>query len=89
MPDVTGIELVKWLRDRYPQLPCLLISGFADANASREIQEIATPFLRKPFHPNVLASRVRELLDLSQHGEESNRHGEDTAEISGTSSRSS
>jgi DNA-binding response OmpR family regulator len=38
----------------------LLISGYPRAN---ELDDIDVPFLKKPFHPAALATRVRQVLD--------------------------
>lgn len=62
LPGMSGHVLASELRKRFPQLPVLLVSGFAEAVPEYADAE-RFPFLRKPFTPGVLAERVRGLLD--------------------------
>jgi signal transduction histidine kinase len=54
---VDGITLAEGLRDRWPSLPVLLVSGYSE----REPPDWA-PLLAKPFEPNQLAGAVAALL---------------------------
>ncbi len=65
MPEMTGPELVERLRERWPGLRVLLISGHADdALESRGGLPAGIPFLAKPFGNDVLLRRIREVLDV-------------------------
>jgi two-component system cell cycle sensor histidine kinase/response regulator CckA len=61
MPQMTGFELGAKLGERAPGLKILYMSGYRD-NATGPGQ---TPkaFLNKPFTPDVLLAKVREVLD--------------------------
>jgi PAS domain S-box-containing protein len=61
MPQMTGFELGKELGDRAPQLKILYMSGYRDNAAAAGEQPRA--FLHKPFTPDALLSKVREVLD--------------------------
>jgi CheY-like chemotaxis protein len=64
MPNMRGPELVAQLRRRNPALPVLFISGYtADALMRDGIASGEIEVLGKPFRPDVLAMRVRQLLD--------------------------
>jgi DNA-binding NtrC family response regulator len=63
MAGGTGFDLVKWLQATRPEMAILLISGYPHPNANGVLEEFDVPFLKKPFHPLVLVSRVREVLD--------------------------
>ncbi len=64
MPGINGIELISWLRQHRPHTSVLLISGFSRADADAEkLTELGASFLKKPFAPELLAARVREILD--------------------------
>jgi CheY-like chemotaxis protein len=64
MPEMGGRELVERARVERPELAVLLISGYTDSDALRRgVAELGLPFLQKPFAPESLARRVRELLD--------------------------
>ena len=66
MAGATGLELVKWLRDRNHDVSILLISGYPHGSDKGVLGEIDVPFLSKPFQPAQLASRVREILDAKR-----------------------
>ena len=53
MPDLTGSELARRLRLRWPGLPVLVVSGFADG------PDPLLPRLRKPFRRDELAAGIR------------------------------
>lgn len=61
MPQMTGFELGAQLADRAPGLKILYMSGYRD-NATGP-QEAPRAFLHKPFTPDVLLNKVREVLD--------------------------
>ena len=64
MPEMDGWELVRKLRARAPGLPALFMSGFVpEGTAMPQASEGRSAFLSKPFAPDQLAARVRELLD--------------------------
>jgi len=64
MPRMGGPELAKRLRVRYPELRTLFVSGYADEAVVRHgILESSISFLQKPFAPDVLLRRIREVLD--------------------------
>jgi hypothetical protein len=48
----------------YPNIQTLFISGYtADVIADHGVIDEGVYFLQKPFSANILASRVREILD--------------------------
>ncbi|MFT7520213.1 MAG: two-component system cell cycle sensor histidine kinase/response regulator CckA, partial [Kiritimatiellia bacterium] len=64
MPKMTGRELSDLLMSRVPHLKCLFMSGYtADIIATRGVLEPDVAFIQKPFSPDVLAARVRGVLD--------------------------
>ena len=66
MPGTSGGDLGLLLSDRYPALPVLYTSGFADNDMVRRgLLDAGRPFLQKPFAPRELARKVREVLDSS------------------------
>jgi two-component system cell cycle sensor histidine kinase/response regulator CckA len=56
MPGMDGFELRRYWIDNRPGIPVLLISGFAHDFCGESI-----PFLAKPFTPDQLLSKVKEL----------------------------
>lgn len=64
MPDVGGPEMVEELQNRRPGLAVLFMSGYpAMARRGMEVAGSRSQFIQKPFSPDELAVRVRELLD--------------------------
>jgi two-component system cell cycle sensor histidine kinase/response regulator CckA len=64
MPGISGGDLGLRLAERYPALPVLYTSGFADDDVIRRgLLDATRPFLQKPFNPAELGRKVREVLD--------------------------
>jgi CheY-like chemotaxis protein len=66
MPGASGRELAKRLTGRYPNLRVLYMSGYTyNVIAQDGTLEEGISFLQKPFTPQVLSEKVREVLDRS------------------------
>jgi PAS domain S-box-containing protein len=64
MPKVSGRGLLEHLRNTRPQTGALVISGYSDdAVMRRGIFLDTTSFLQKPFAFDVMAAKVRSLID--------------------------
>lgn len=64
MPLMGGRELAERLAQTHPQLRVLFTSGYTDDAIVRHgVIETGTNFIQKPFTPNALAHKVREVLD--------------------------
>lgn len=63
MPNLSGIELARQLREIWPDLKTLYMSGYADAAAYGGTLARGEPYLQKPFAPAKLAQMVRNVLD--------------------------
>ena len=64
MPEVDGLELGRRLAQRWASIPILYISAYPPNDIfSRGGPSKPSPFLQKPFTPEVLLQRVRELLN--------------------------
>jgi CheY-like chemotaxis protein len=59
MPHTGGPEIARRLQSAYKDLKVLFISGYA-ANI---LPESGAGYLQKPFSPEALASKLREILD--------------------------
>ena len=69
MPELGGRELAARMRELRSTVPILFISGYTGHDVvERGLIERDWPFLSKPVAPDVLARRVRELLDDRQGG---------------------
>ncbi len=64
LPGQSGLEVVREVRRRRPDVPIVMITGFATAeNATRAIEAGATAFLAKPFDDTELLNQVRSVLE--------------------------
>jgi len=66
MPKMSGVELARTLRVESPHVKILLISGHAKDRkgvVEESLKCSSCSFLQKPFTPQVLVTRIRELLD--------------------------
>jgi YesN/AraC family two-component response regulator len=63
MPEMSGPDLSKKLLKKYPNLKVLYISGYTDDYVMQQgMLDEEIHFLQKPFTPQALANRVREVL---------------------------
>ncbi|BCS35342.1 hypothetical protein TBR22_A45690 [Luteitalea sp. TBR-22] len=63
MPGMNGLELAQRVLPHRPGMRVLFMSGYADhAVVQRDIIDAGRPFLQKPFAPDRLLARVKEVL---------------------------
>ena len=65
MPEMTGVELARRVVAERPLTPVLYMSGYADDVLRHEHALPGAAFLQKPFAPETLIERVREMLEMS------------------------
>lgn len=64
MPRLSGVELLRQLRDRQVSIPVIMITGHGDVPLAVEAMKIgAMDFLEKPFDDEALLASVRSALD--------------------------
>ncbi len=64
MPGESGIQLAQHLAKARPRMKVLYTSGYTDEAIGRQgILDPETAFIQKPFTPDFLARKVREVLD--------------------------
>ncbi|HXG45552.1 MAG TPA: PAS domain S-box protein [Gemmatimonadales bacterium] len=64
MPGMTGTELAEQVRRRYPGIRVLLTSGYTEAAPVQQgLWAGVAQFLNKPYTPDELTAKVRQVLD--------------------------
>jgi response regulator RpfG family c-di-GMP phosphodiesterase len=73
MPGMSGVELLKWIRDYNRILPVLLTTGFPTLDSAIEALKLgAFDYLTKPFHLEEIGEKIKRAL-LNKQMEEENR----------------
>ncbi|MBW2400053.1 MAG: response regulator [Deltaproteobacteria bacterium] len=69
MPEMGGVELAQRCTERDSGFPVVFVSGYTDPELAKEGLRIArSRWLKKPFAPEELLARVRQLLDAKAQG---------------------
>lgn len=59
MPDMSGIDLLKAVRDRQPDLPVVVITGHGDVSLAVEAMKLgAVDFLEKPYSDDAMLAAI-------------------------------
>jgi two-component system, cell cycle sensor histidine kinase and response regulator CckA len=70
MPEMNGSQLVEEVLQARPGIRVLFMSGYTDDEVMRRgVIDGQTAFLQKPFTPDLLAHKVREVLDTPTSGD--------------------
>lgn len=65
--DIDGIDLAFSIRNAYPALPILIISGYADEENVRRLGR-GFELIRKPFVPETILQSIRKAVPASKPG---------------------
>ena len=75
MPDMSGTELIRRLKDLKVDVPVIVITGHGDVALAVEAMKLgATDFFEKPFNDDLLLASVRGALQEQAH--HTKRHAE-------------
>lgn len=89
MPEVTGIDLLKHIKQHKPDLPVIVITGHGDIALAVEAMKIgAIDFLEKPFDDEVLIAAVKSALsNVADNGKRNAELGEINDKLAALSNR--
>ena len=69
MPDMDGFELLAHVRENYPDLPAIMMTGHASVqHAVQAMAGGAVDYLPKPFAVDALAERVMTQIEVRRNG---------------------
>lgn len=67
MPDMSGLEFLKVIHAKFPDLPVVLFTAQPDLNSAVEaVRSGATDYLMKPLKPQVVIDRTNAILEKNQ-----------------------
>ena len=70
MPEIDGLQLIKYVSEHYPDMPKLEVTGFPSAeDASKVIKHGATDYLTKPFTKVELETAVKRAFASKTNGQ--------------------
>ena len=71
MPDISGIDLLRQVKERDPATPVIVITGHGDVPLAVEAMKLgASDFLEKPFDDDALLVAIRNALDRERNRDE-------------------
>ena len=67
MPDMSGMEVLKIIHARFPDLPVILFTAQPDVNSALgALRHGATDYLVKPLQPQALIERTQSILEAQE-----------------------
>lgn len=67
MPDMSGLEFLKVIHAKFPDLPVVLFTAQPDLNSAVEaVRSGATDYLMKPLKPQTVIDRTNAILEKNQ-----------------------
>jgi two-component system, NtrC family, nitrogen regulation response regulator GlnG len=84
MPGTSGLELLQTLKQRYPQLPIIIMTAYSDLDSTvAAFQGGAFEYLAKPFDVDHAVELIRRAMQQSLHGRDETVADEAAPEILG------
>jgi DNA-binding NtrC family response regulator len=70
MPERDGIYLMREVKEKWPDIPIIVMSGYDTAETIAEAAKVgAATFIAKPFTPDELLKTVRQVMEKEEsHG---------------------
>lgn len=70
LPDGDGIDFLKWLKDAYPAIPLMMMTGYADIQtAVKAMKTGAIDYIAKPINPEELLVKIKEIISMEEKPE--------------------
>ncbi|MEP2688495.1 sigma-54-dependent transcriptional regulator [Maribacter dokdonensis] len=73
MPEIDGLQLLKFANEHYPEIPKLVVTGYPSVEDSLEvIKSGATDYLTKPFTKSELKDAIEKAFEQNAHRKKRN-----------------
>ena len=70
MPEMDGLEFLKIIKDKYPKIPVIMITGYATINTALQAMQLgAFDYVAKPFSPRKLLAKIEEAVSQEGSGQ--------------------
>jgi YesN/AraC family two-component response regulator len=63
MPDINGLEFVEMIKNEYPNLVCIMLSGFTESRVAKDSKYVFK-YIMKPYKKDEMRFAVRTALEL-------------------------
>jgi len=64
MPDISGIEVIKKIKQKKPDQPIIMITGYATVDTAVEAMKLGVEeYISKPFKPDEIIDAVKNIVD--------------------------
>jgi len=74
MPKLTGVDLLKWIKELQPEIEVIILTGFGELEtAMKAVSYKAFAYLEKPFDNDVLLDHVNRALQQRRQDQERRR----------------
>ena len=81
MPKISGMELLQIVKEHYPELEVIVVTGYASIDTAVEATKLgAADYLPKPFTPQELTEITRKALERRSKERENKSKTKDTTE---------
>jgi len=69
MPEIDGLKLLRWIKDTYPQISVIMITGYASLDSSIDsLRAGADDYIVKPFDVDYLKIQVQGCIEKKKLG---------------------
>ena len=65
MPEMTGEDLIKNIRDHEPDIPIILVSGYLNQDLIQNLKNVNTEIFHKPLNVISLLRKTEEKLSIA------------------------
>jgi two-component system response regulator HydG len=83
LPDGSGLDLLKWTKDKYPEIVIIMMTNYADIQTAVEsIRAGAYDYIAKPFNPEALMEKIDAINTSAAKDKKTSRTNKNTGSYS-------